>query len=99
MSENERERQQEGAGFGDDRPSRRARRGNDTGTANTVADKVAAIVSAAEETAERLLQRTEDRVRDRIAEGERAAENRVRAAEEEATELLESALGEAPRVP
>ena len=33
-------------------------------------------------------ERTEDRVRERIAEGDRAAQNRIQAAEEEADELL-----------
>lgn len=44
-----------------------------------------------------MLDQAEERVRSRIAEGERAAENRVRAAEEEATEILAEARAEAEK--
>jgi vacuolar-type H+-ATPase subunit H len=59
---------------------------------------VASILSAAEEAADRIRSETESRARDRIAEGQRAAENRVRAAEEEAAELLATARTEADRI-
>ena len=56
-------------------------------SAALAAERVASIVAAAEETAERMRLETEERVRDRIAEAQRAADNRVRAAEEEALRL------------
>jgi vacuolar-type H+-ATPase subunit H len=57
--------------------------------------RVASIVGAAERAAADLRDQTEARARERIAEGERAAENRVHAAEEEAAELLSAAHAQA----
>ena len=54
-------------------------------------------MAAAENAAEDIRLRTEARMRDRIAEGERAAENRVRAADEEAAEIVREAREEAER--
>jgi cell division septum initiation protein DivIVA len=44
-----------------------------------------------------MVEQTEERVRARIAEGERAAENRVRAGEEEAAEIVAEARAQAER--
>ncbi len=60
--------------------------------------RVAAIIEAAEATADHLRAETEARVRERIAEGTRAADNRVRAAEEESRDILVEARVEAARV-
>ena len=62
------------------------------------ADRVAAIITAAEEAAERIRLEAETRMEARIAEGDRAANNRVRAAEEEAADILASARADAQRV-
>jgi hypothetical protein len=61
------------------------------------ADRVGTIVAAAEQAAEDIRLRTEARMRERIAEGTRAADNRVRAAEDEAAEILKQARKEAER--
>jgi len=45
-----------------------------------------------------MVEQTEQRMRERIAEGDRAAENRVQAGEEEAAEILADARAEADRV-
>ncbi len=60
--------------------------------------RVAAIIDAAEAAAERVRLETEARVRERIAEGARAGENRVQAAEEEARDILVEARVDAERV-
>jgi hypothetical protein len=73
-------------------PARRPR-----GGAASTADQVGTIVAAAELAAEQIRLRTEARMRDRIAEGDRAAENRIRAAESEAFDIVKSALQEAER--
>jgi hypothetical protein len=65
--------------------------------ATAAAHQVALIVSAAERAAEQLRLDTEERVRSRIAEGERAAQYRVKAADEEAIEIIQSANDEATR--
>ncbi len=44
-----------------------------------------------------MLEQTEERVRDRIAEAERAGENRVRAAEQEAAEIVAGARAQASK--
>jgi vacuolar-type H+-ATPase subunit H len=62
------------------------------------ADRVAAIVAAAEETAERLRIEAETRMRERIAEGDRAADYRVAAAEAEALDAINAAHQEAARI-
>jgi nicotinamidase-related amidase len=59
------------------------------------AGQVSAIIGAAEEAAERIRAEAEERMRERVAEGARAAENRIRAAEEEADELLDAARRQA----
>jgi vacuolar-type H+-ATPase subunit E/Vma4 len=69
----------------DDRPTRGA----------IDAGRVSAIVAAAEEAAERIRTEAESRMHERVAEGARAAENRIRAAEEEAEELLDAARRQA----
>ncbi len=74
-------------------PARAARRPR-----SSDAERVSSILTAAEDTAERIRKEAEDRVRERIAEGQRAADNRVRAAEEEAAEILASARVEAERL-
>src|ERR1700722_5252613 len=61
------------------------------------ADRVGTIVAAAEQAAEDIRLRTEARMQERIAEGARAAENRVRAAEDEAAEIVKEAREEAER--
>lgn len=55
-------------------------------------------MSAAEAAADQIRSETEDRVLDRIAEGQRAADNRVRAAEEEAAEILANARIESEKL-
>ena len=55
------------------------------------ADQIASVLEAAQSAADQLRLEAEGRVRSRIAEGERAAELRVSAAEEEAAEILGSA--------
>jgi vacuolar-type H+-ATPase subunit E/Vma4 len=67
-----------------------------TGKASA-ADRVQSILSAAEATAEEIRSETEARVRDRIAEGDRAADYRIQAAEEEAAEILAEAQEGASR--
>ena len=62
------------------------------------AARVAAILTAAEEAAERIRADAEARMEARIAEGDRAAVNRVRAAEEEAAEILAAAKAEADQI-
>jgi hypothetical protein len=62
------------------------------------AGRVSAIVAAAEEAAERIRAEAEWRMHERVAEGARAAENRIRAAEEEADELLDAARRQAEHV-
>jgi vacuolar-type H+-ATPase subunit H len=62
------------------------------------AARVAAILTAAEEAAARIRAEAEERMQARIAEGDRAAVNRVRAAEEEAAEILAAARAEADKV-
>ena len=52
-------------------------------------------MASAEEVAERLRDQTERRIRERIGEADRAADLRVRAAEEEAVEILEGASKDA----
>jgi len=78
-----------------------AARGNGPGPTNrhgagaaTAAERVGTIVAAAEQAAEQIRLRTESRMRARIAEGERAAQNRIRAAEEEAADILRMARAE-----
>ncbi len=66
--------------------------------AATSSARVAAILEAAEVAADRLRADTEARVRDRIAEGTRAADNRVQAAEDEARDILVDARVEAARL-
>src|SRR5437899_784685 len=56
-------------------------RAETTAGAAAAAERVAAIVAAAEEAAEKLRAEAEARMRERIAEGDRAAEYRMRAAE------------------
>ena len=73
----------------EDRPAR---------TRPSAADRVASILVAAETTADEVRQEAEIRVRARIAEGERAGQNRVDAAEAEATELIAGARSEAQRL-
>jgi vacuolar-type H+-ATPase subunit H len=62
------------------------------------AARVAAILTAAEEAAERIRLDAEAKMQARIAEGDRAAENRVRAAEEEAKEIIAAARAEADSI-
>src|ERR1700726_2263802 len=57
--------------------------------------RVANIVAAAERAGAVLREQAESRARERIAEADRAAENRVRAAEEEAGEILHAARTQA----
>ncbi len=64
----------------------------------STADRVGSILSAAESAADQIRRETEARVRDRIAEGKRAADYRVQAAEEEASEIVASARQEAEQV-
>ncbi len=66
----------------------------DSDAASTAAEQVASILEAAEQAAERLRVEAQERVRNRIAEGDRAAELRVSAAEEEAAEILTAARNE-----
>ena len=61
-------------------------------------DRVAEILTAAEGAAERLRQEAETRMRARIAEGDRAADARVQAAEAEALEVMAAAQEEAERI-
>jgi hypothetical protein len=63
-----------------------------------VHERVGGIIEAAEAAAERLRLQTEESVRDRIAEGQRAAENRVQAAEEESADIVKWAHEEAARL-
>src|SRR5947209_7456811 len=67
-------------------------------SAVAAADRVASIVAAAEAAAERMRSEAEERMRARIAEGDRAADNRVKAAEEEAEEIVRLAQAEATRL-
>jgi hypothetical protein len=62
------------------------------------AARVAAILTAAEDAAERIRAEAEERLDARVAEGDRAAENRVRAGEEEAAEIIAEARAEAERI-
>src|ERR671938_1520395 len=62
------------------------------------AARVAAILTAAEEAAERIRLDAEAKMQARIAEGDRAAENRVRAAEKEAQEIVAAARAEADSI-
>lgn len=59
---------------------------------------MASILQAAEAAAQRLRADTEARMRDRIAEGDRAAEYRVTAAEEEAAEIVARARESAAEI-
>src|SRR5919205_876008 len=59
--------------------------------------RVAEGGGAAAEGAERLRREAEDRMRERIAEGDRAANNRVQAAEDEAADIVKWAQEEAAR--
>jgi cell division septum initiation protein DivIVA len=59
--------------------------------------QVSTIVAAAETAAEQIRVDTERRMNERIAEGERAAENRVEAAEAEAQDIVKWAREEAER--
>jgi vacuolar-type H+-ATPase subunit H len=68
------------------------------GQGNSVSDQVAAILRAAEESAEQIRQEAETRLRARIAEADRAAENRVKAAEDEAAEIIRGARGDAENI-
>ena len=60
--------------------------------------RVADILAAAEDAAERLRTEAETRMRARIAEGDRAAVNRIEAAETEALEVLAAAQEQADRM-
>jgi len=62
-----------------------------------VSSHVAGIIAAAERASAELRERTEARARERIAEADRAAANRMRAAEEEAEEILHAARTQAER--
>ena len=62
------------------------------------AARVAAILTAAEEAAERIRLDAEAKMQARIAEGERAAEHRIRAAEDEAQEIVTAARAEADSI-
>ena len=55
-----------------------------------ISARVAAIIASAEQAAAGLREQAEARARERIAEGDRAAENRVGAAEAEAEEIRAS---------
>lgn len=68
----------------------------DNGT--SVSDQVAAIIAAAEQTAAELRDEAEARLRARIDEANRAAENRVKAAEDEAAEIVRAAHEDASRI-
>ncbi len=59
--------------------------------------RVQQIVAAAETSAAALREETEQRARDRIAEADRAAANRVKAAEDEAQEILDAARARGAR--
>ncbi len=67
-------------------------------SSTTAADRVASIVAAAEAAAERMRREAEERMTCRIAEGDRAADNRVKAAEDEAEEIVQLAQSEATRL-
>ena len=66
--------------------------------ADATADRVGSILEAAEKAASEMRRDAEDRVRARIAEADRGAENRVKAAEEEAAEILAAARKEAAKL-
>ncbi|MDO8213988.1 hypothetical protein [Conexibacter sp. CPCC 206217] len=68
------------------------------GPATVSANRVAAIISAAEDTATKLREDAEQKMRERIAEGRRAADFRVAAAEEEAAEIIAEARRIAERL-
>jgi len=59
---------------------------------------VGRIVEAAERAAEEIRAEAESRARERIAEADRATDNRVRAAETEAAEIMQKAQSEASRL-
>lgn len=68
------------------------------GNARGIQDQVAAIVAAAEKAGERMRQQAEEQMKERIAEGIRAGENQVQAAEAEAEEIIALARTEADRL-
>ncbi len=59
---------------------------------------MSAIIKAAEATADQIESEAEGRMRERLAEGVRAANYRIQAAEDEAREILETARQEAARL-